>query len=118
LLIFAFALDFPFEVKALAADNGETGRRGRAAAPLVPAGKTHIVVLDGPYYDQGMQGTVATWNTESRSGTVLLDNGVELTFPTEAFDASGLRLLRLGQRVRLDTGDDGQIYRLAIPTMP
>ncbi|MGY0236438.1 cold-shock protein [Longispora urticae] len=65
-----------------------------------------------------MQGTVATWNAEDHSGTVLLDNGQELDFSAEAFDASGLRLLRLGQRLRLDTDEQGLVYRLAIPTMP
>ncbi|MEV6525419.1 cold-shock protein [Longispora sp. NPDC051575] len=65
-----------------------------------------------------MQGTVATWNAGDHSGTVLLDNGQELDFSAEAFEASGLRLLRLGQRLRLDTDEQGLVYRLAIPTMP
>ena len=46
-----------------------------------------------------MQGTVATFDPESHSGTLLLDDGTELPFPAEAFRRSGLRLLRLGQRV-------------------
>ncbi|HEV7707913.1 MAG TPA: cold-shock protein [Asanoa sp.] len=63
-----------------------------------------------------MQGTVATYDPASRSGTVLLDDGSELAYPAEAFDASGLRLLRLGQRVRIDRDAAGTVTRLTIPT--
>nr|WP_285665409.1 cold-shock protein [Actinorhabdospora filicis] len=64
-----------------------------------------------------MQGTVATFDDQTRSGTVLLDDGTELAYDTAAFDASDLRLLRLGQRVRLETGADGTVTGLALPTM-
>ncbi|MFC4021359.1 cold-shock protein [Micromonospora sp. GCM10011542] len=64
-----------------------------------------------------MQGTVATYDAASRSGVLLLDDGTELAFPTRAFDASGLRLLRLGQRVRIDTDSDGEVVRVTLPTM-
>ncbi len=64
-----------------------------------------------------MQGTVATFDGTTRSGTVLLDDGTEVTFPTAAFDASGLRLLRLGQRVRLDLDPAGAITRVTLPTL-
>ncbi|MEV4538358.1 cold-shock protein [Asanoa sp. NPDC049518] len=65
-----------------------------------------------------MQGTVATYDPDSRSGTVLLDDGSELTYPAAAFDASGLRLLRLGQRVSIEQDPSGAVTRLTIPTMP
>nr|WP_245871387.1 cold-shock protein [Asanoa hainanensis] len=65
-----------------------------------------------------MQGTVATYDPDSRSGTVLLDDGSELSYPAAAFDASGLRLLRLGQRVRIEQDPSGVVTRLTIPTMP
>ncbi|SCL29920.1 Cold shock protein, CspA family [Micromonospora nigra] len=64
-----------------------------------------------------MQGTVATYDASTRSGTLLLDDGTELSFPAPAFDASGLRLLRLGQRVRVDTDADGTVVRVTLPTM-
>lgn len=64
-----------------------------------------------------MQGTVATFDGATRSGVLLLDDGTELPFPAPAFDASGLRLLRLGQRVRVDTGPDGTVVRVSLPTM-
>jgi len=49
---------------------------------------------------------------------VLLDDGSLLPFPARAFDASGLRLLRLGQRVRLELDADGAVTFLTIATLP
>ncbi|MDQ7909138.1 cold-shock protein [Phytohabitans sp. ZYX-F-186] len=63
-----------------------------------------------------MQGTVATYDPETRSGTLLLDDGTEIGYPPEAFAASGLRLLRLGQRVRIDRDESGQVRRITLPT--
>ncbi len=63
-----------------------------------------------------MQGTVATFDNASRTGTVLLDDGAEVHFPAAAFDASGLRHLRLGQRVRLDHDGVGTITLVTLPT--
>ena len=48
-----------------------------------------------------MQGTVASFRPKTRDGTVYLDDGTELAFSATAFAASGLRLLRPGQRVKL-----------------
>lgn len=48
-----------------------------------------------------MQATVATFSQDTGSGTVLLDNGKELSFDADAFSRSGLRMLRLGQRVSM-----------------
>jgi 2-phospho-L-lactate/phosphoenolpyruvate guanylyltransferase len=63
-----------------------------------------------------VQGTVASFDAQQRSGTVLLDDGTRLGFDAPAFDASGLRLLRLGQRVRLEWRDE-RISRLTLITM-
>ncbi|GII20706.1 cold-shock protein [Planosporangium mesophilum] len=65
-----------------------------------------------------MQATVATFDERTGSGTVLLDDGSEMAFPAEAFAASGLRLLRLGQRVRLDRDPSGAVTRVTLPTLP
>ncbi|MBB2942150.1 2-phospho-L-lactate guanylyltransferase [Actinoplanes lutulentus] len=62
-----------------------------------------------------MQGTIATFDPENRSGTLLLDDGSELGFAAEAFARSGLRLLRLGQRVTVEAAADGTIARVTIP---
>jgi len=68
-------------------------------------------------YGAGMQGTVATYDPATRSGTLLLDDGTEVPYPAAAFDASGLRLLRLGQRVRVDRDGSGTVTKITIPTL-
>jgi 2-phospho-L-lactate guanylyltransferase len=65
-----------------------------------------------------VQATVRHFDPRTRTGDVLLDDGRALEFPASAFDASGLRLLRLGQRVRLETDDDGTVLRLTIMSLP
>jgi 2-phospho-L-lactate/phosphoenolpyruvate guanylyltransferase len=65
-----------------------------------------------------MQGTVRTFDPETRSGTVLLDDGTELPYDAAAFDAGTLRLARLGQRVRLRTDPAGRITALTLATLP
>lgn len=68
-----------------------------------------------------MQATVRAFDPVTRSGSVLLDDGVELPFHSWAFDAGGVRLLRVGQRVRIETaeGADGRtVTYLTIATLP
>lgn len=65
-----------------------------------------------------MQGTVATFDEQGQAGTVLLDDGTEVAFPAAAFRASGLRLLRIGQRVRLDRDETGAVTKVTLPTFP
>ena len=62
-----------------------------------------------------MQGTVATFDAQTRSGTLLLDDGTELPFPAAAFARSGLRLLRLGQRVSVETDATGIVSGVRLP---
>jgi cold shock CspA family protein len=62
-----------------------------------------------------MQGTIATFDPQGHTGTLLLDDGTELTFGAEAFRASGLRLLRLGQRVDVTTSDDAHVTKVQLP---
>jgi 2-phospho-L-lactate guanylyltransferase len=64
-----------------------------------------------------MQATVRHFDPQSRSGDVLLDDGSLKEFPAHAFDASGLRLLRLGQRVRFEVDAEGDITFLTIATL-
>jgi cold shock CspA family protein len=61
-----------------------------------------------------MQGTVKTFDATTRSGAVFLDDGTELTFDAQAFDAGGLRHLRLGQRVRLRTTESSGTGRVRV----
>jgi cold shock CspA family protein len=64
-----------------------------------------------------MQGTVEAFDAGSRSGSVLLDDGTRMRFGPEEFDPSGLRLLRSGQRVRLDIADSDGVPRITFITI-
>jgi hypothetical protein len=48
---------------------------------------------------------------------VLLDDGTPVPFDGAAFDAGGLRLLRPGQRVRIETEGDGEARRITLVTL-
>ena len=50
---------------------------------------------------------MARFDPDSGAGQVLLDDGTPVSFDGAAFAASGLRLLRVGQRVRLEHAPDG-----------
>ncbi|MFG3339668.1 hypothetical protein [Glycomyces sp. NPDC048151] len=63
-----------------------------------------------------MQGTVSIFN-EDASGEAVLDNGRRVAFDAAAFNVSGLRFLRPGQRVDLDADADGNVVAVRIPTM-
>jgi hypothetical protein len=66
-----------------------------------------------------MQATVRSYDETTHSGSVLLDDGTELPYDATAFAAGGLRLLRLGQRVRITLADDGlRVASLTIATLP
>ena len=64
-----------------------------------------------------MQGTVSEFDSATGAGAVLLDDGSRLPFAPPAFAASGLRLLRIGQRVRLLRDAENQITRVTLVTM-
>lgn len=53
-----------------------------------------------------MQASVHSFDLDQRSGQVLLDTGRLVPFDAEVFDGSGLRHLRLGQRVSIDVQGD------------
>jgi hypothetical protein len=54
-----------------------------------------------------VQATVRSFDPVTRSGTVLLDDGTELSYDDLAFAAGGIRLLRIGQRVRIEVVGEG-----------
>jgi 2-phospho-L-lactate/phosphoenolpyruvate guanylyltransferase len=64
-----------------------------------------------------MQATAYTYSPETRSGSVLLDDGTPVAFDADAFDAGGLRLLRPGQRVRIETRGEGPALRITLVTL-
>jgi 2-phospho-L-lactate guanylyltransferase len=55
---------------------------------------------------RSMQATVHSFDPETHTGSVLRDDGVRLSFDAHAFDDSGLRLLRIGQRLTVEVVDD------------
>lgn len=63
------------------------------------------------------QATVSEFDQDTGAGAVLYDDGHREEFPGSAFRAGGLRLLRLGQRVRLDY-DGGQVRKVTLITLP
>jgi cold shock CspA family protein len=64
-----------------------------------------------------MQATAYTYDAETRSGSVLLDDGTPIQFDAAAFDAGGLRLLRPGQRVRIEVEGAKDSPRITLVTL-
>lgn len=58
-----------------------------------------------------------SFDPETRSGSVFLDDGSVLEFGAEAFDAGPLRLLRTGQRVNLGVSGE-EITYVTLSTFP
>lgn len=59
------------------------------------------------------QGTIRTYHPESRTGTLLDDGLTEHRYDADAFRASGLQELRIGQRVRFELVEDDGETRIA-----
>lgn len=67
-----------------------------------------------------MQATVSRFDSATGGGALLLDDGRELTFTGDALTGTGLRLLRPGQRVRVEltgSGERPSVQRLQILTL-
>jgi cold shock CspA family protein len=68
-----------------------------------------------------VQATVSAFDEATRGGRVLLDDGAQVSFSAAALEGSDIRLLRAGQRVRLDTVREGgttHVVAVRIITMP
>lgn len=64
------------------------------------------------------QGTVGSFDPHSTSGVIVKDDGTIVPFTRDAFAASGLRLLRPGQRVKFRQDAGGRVKALTILTLP
>ncbi|MBW1598146.1 hypothetical protein [Streptomyces sp. JJ38] len=64
-----------------------------------------------------MQATAYTYDPQTRTGSVLLDDGTPVSFDAAAFDAGGLLLLRPGQRVRIETEGGETERRITLVTL-
>jgi hypothetical protein len=60
--------------------------------------------------------TVRHHDLDTRTGSVLLDDGTLLLYSAAAFDAGGLRLLRSGQRVRLRLDEMSTVLAITLPS--
>jgi cold shock CspA family protein len=65
-----------------------------------------------------VQATVRSFDPATGSGTVFLDDGTVLEFSGAVFAASGLRLLRPGQRVAVRREPAGPVTALTLATFP
>lgn len=79
-----------------------------AAAHRLGLGRRTRALLGdrGSGWIRAMQATVHSFDPETHTGSVLRDDGVRLSFDAHAFDDSGLRLLRTGQRLTVEVVDD------------
>jgi cold shock CspA family protein len=53
------------------------------------------------------QGTIKEYVIEERAGSLLLDDHTEVAIDPDSTAGSGIRYLRIGQRVNLDVVEDG-----------
>ena len=53
------------------------------------------------------QGTVKDFDVDDRTGTLLMDDRTEVHVDATSVEGSGLRFLRMGQRVRFDLVEEG-----------
>jgi cold shock CspA family protein len=64
-----------------------------------------------------MQATVYRFDPATGSGSVLTDDGAVVPFEAAALELSGLRHLRPGQRLDVETDGPGRITGLALGTI-
>jgi 2-phospho-L-lactate guanylyltransferase len=66
-----------------------------------------------------VQGTIKTFDTESRTGDLLTDDAREVRITPLSLEGSELLLLRVGQRVDFELAEEGgqnQALSMKIPT--
>jgi hypothetical protein len=78
----------------------------------------HAMTREGTHKVAVMQATVREFDAADGSGSVFLDDGTVRRFGRGVFAASGLRLLRPGQRVAIRCGPCGAITALTLATLP
>jgi 2-phospho-L-lactate guanylyltransferase len=65
------------------------------------------------------QGTIKSYDADSKSGIILDDTKEEQSFDAESFRHSGIRMFRIGQRVKYQVvghGDKAHVRDLTIVT--
>lgn len=54
-----------------------------------------------------VQGTIRDFDEQERTGSLLMDDRTEVAIDATSVEGSGLRGLRIGQRVRFDLVEEG-----------
>jgi cold shock CspA family protein len=52
------------------------------------------------------QGTIKDYDEAGRTGTLLMEDRTEVAIDPASLEGAGLRLLRIGQRVKFDLADE------------
>lgn len=52
------------------------------------------------------QGTIKEFDIGSRSGSLLMEDRSEIAIDATSLEGAGLRMLRIGQRVKFDVSDE------------
>ena len=52
------------------------------------------------------QGTIKEFSTSERTGSLLMDDATKVTIDATSTEGSGLRTLRIGQRVKFDVVEE------------
>ena len=53
------------------------------------------------------QGTIKDYIIDARTGSLLLDDHTEVAIDADSTEGSGIRYLRIGQRVSLEVAEEG-----------
>ena len=53
------------------------------------------------------QGTIKSYDVQSRDGVLLTDDEQEILIDATSVEGSGIRYLRIGQRVKFDLANEG-----------
>lgn len=53
------------------------------------------------------QGTIKDFDPDERAGSLLMEDRSEITIDATSLEGSGLRYLRIGQRVSFDVAEEG-----------
>ena len=53
------------------------------------------------------QGTIKDWDEETRTGSLLMEDRTEVGIDAKSVEGSGIRTLRIGQRVKFDLIEEG-----------
>jgi cold shock CspA family protein len=53
------------------------------------------------------QGTIKDFDDDRRTGTLLMEDRTEVQIDATSLEGSGIRFLRIGQRVKFDLAEEG-----------